>query len=137
MSDTDHFGPIDYIVVEFPDGRIDPNGFAVLLDLVDRGAFRILDLEFVDATGALLPIENLGPDLVPFVGATSGLLDRSDFAEIAAELSPASVAAVLVYEELTMLPVLTAWENSGAKLLTEGQLTLDELDTALTETEGL
>jgi hypothetical protein len=42
-------GPIDYLVVEWPVGS-PPTGeaFPYLVDLVDRGLIRILDLSFVE-----------------------------------------------------------------------------------------
>ena len=43
-SDT---GPIDYLVVEFPAGTMTGGGMPLLLDLVERGLIRILDLAFV------------------------------------------------------------------------------------------
>ncbi|HWC69566.1 MAG TPA: DUF1269 domain-containing protein, partial [Actinomycetota bacterium] len=49
MSDTDvELGPIDYIVVEWPAGtQPSGEGMPLLVDLVDRGLIRILDLAFV------------------------------------------------------------------------------------------
>jgi hypothetical protein len=46
-TDIDQLGPIDYLVVEFPADR-EPDGSALplLVDLVDRGIIRILDLAF-------------------------------------------------------------------------------------------
>ncbi|WP_343287191.1 hypothetical protein [Gordonia sp. SID5947] len=40
-------GPIDYVVLEWPDKQ--PNGEAIpyLIELVDRGVIRIIDLAFV------------------------------------------------------------------------------------------
>jgi len=49
MTDTENeLGPIDYLVVEFPADR-EPDGSALhhLVDLVDRGIIRVLDLGFV------------------------------------------------------------------------------------------
>ncbi len=47
MNDVSEMGPVDYILVEWP-GR-QPNGEVAphLVDLVDRGLIRILDLAFV------------------------------------------------------------------------------------------
>ncbi len=47
MTDIEEMGPIDYIVVEWP-GR-QPNGSVapLLVDLVDRGLIRVLDLAFI------------------------------------------------------------------------------------------
>lgn len=41
----DILGPIDFLAVDFPDGRVTNDGFACLLDLVDRDVIRVLDLE--------------------------------------------------------------------------------------------
>ncbi|HET6814182.1 MAG TPA: DUF6325 family protein, partial [Actinomycetota bacterium] len=40
-------GPIDYLVVEFPGSRMTGEGLPLLVDLVDRGIIRVLDLVFV------------------------------------------------------------------------------------------
>jgi hypothetical protein len=79
-----------------PDGQLSAPGFDRLLELVDRGVIRILDIEFVakDAAGArVVTVADLpaGPDLdlSAWVGSSSGLLDADDIAlvgdEIAAE----------------------------------------------------
>ena len=44
----DEMGPIDYVVLEWPgDTPVTGEVMALLLDLVDRGTIRILDLAFV------------------------------------------------------------------------------------------
>ena len=40
-------GPISYLIVEFPGSKMTGEGIPILLDLVDRGVIRILDLRFV------------------------------------------------------------------------------------------
>ena len=47
MADEDELGPVDYLVVEFPGNKMTGEGFPILVDLVDRGIIRILDLMFV------------------------------------------------------------------------------------------
>ena len=46
MPDED-LGPIDYLIVEFPGNQMTGEGLPILVDLVDRGIIRILDLLFV------------------------------------------------------------------------------------------
>ena len=46
-DDLEDMGPIDYVVVEFPGSRMTGEGLPLLVDLVDRGIIRILDLVFV------------------------------------------------------------------------------------------
>ena len=54
MTDTDVYGPIDFVVLEFPAGASLPDTAKALLDLVDRGTVRIYDLMVVtkDDTGS-------------------------------------------------------------------------------------
>ena len=73
-------------------------GFAALVDLVDRGVIRILDLEFVTcrADGSVegIQLQDLDTDgqfdLTIFEGVSSGLLDQSDFDD-AVEGAPAGL----------------------------------------------
>lgn len=140
---SDELGPMDYLAVEFPGGRITGDGFGVLLDLVDRGFLRILDLEFIakapDGGVAVVDVGSLdtepGLDLTPFQGASSGILDPSDLDDIGGTIGPSSVAAVLVYEELVILPLIAAWRRSGARVIAEGQLSPEEIVLALDATE--
>ena len=46
-DEAEALGPISYLIVEFPGNKMTGDGFASLLDLVDRGVIRILDLMFV------------------------------------------------------------------------------------------
>ena len=46
-DDLDAMGPIDYLVVEFPGNRMTGEGLPLLVDLVDRGIIRIIDLVFL------------------------------------------------------------------------------------------
>src|SRR5215210_105019 len=85
----DEMGPIDYIVVEFPGSKMTGEAFPILVDLVDQGIVRILDLVFVmkDLDGtvrgvAIADMDGDGElDLAVFEGASSGLLDDSDVDE--------------------------------------------------------
>ena len=141
--EDDQLGPMDYVAVEFPGGRITGDGVGVLLDLVDRGLVRILDLEFVARTPdggiEVVDLDGLdtepGLDLTPLAGVSSGILDRADLDEVGGDISPGSVAAALVYEELVILPVMTAWQRGGARIITEGHISPDEILLALDATE--
>jgi len=141
--DGDHLGPMDYLAVEFPGGRISGDGFRVLLDLVDRGDVRILDLEFVTKGQAggvdVVDIASLdtepGLDLSPFAGASSGILDQADLDEVGGAIGSGNVAAVLVYEELVILPLIAAWQRGGTRVIAEGQISPDDIVLALDATE--
>ena len=140
----DRLGPIEYLVVEFPGGRITSEGFHRLDDLVDAGHVLVLDLEFVakDASGAVRVVEitelaaDDGLDLEHYAGASSHLIDGDDVDEAGALIQPGNVAAVLVYEVLTVLPVIAAWERAGATLVAAGAVAFDDLDAALDAAEA-
>src|ERR687889_2838451 len=90
-------GPIDYVVVEFPGNRMTGEGFPLLVDLVDRGLIRILDLLFVrkDEDGSVVGLEiadltgDGALDLAVFKGASSGLLGQDDIDEAVPPPGPA------------------------------------------------
>ena len=134
---NDHLGPVDYIVVEFVESSDVQAGFDRLLVLVDSGLIRVLDVEFVTgARGACHTITatQVGAALAEFDGASSGLLDQDDLDAVAADLAPGATAAVVVYEELSILRVIEAWENAGARIMSEGPIDVDDIATALKET---
>ena len=55
MADELELGPVDYLVIEFPGNKMTGEGFPILVDLVERGIIRILDLAFITrgADGAI------------------------------------------------------------------------------------
>ena len=135
-------GPIDYLAVEFPGGQITGKGFALVMDLVTSGTVRVLDLEFVlkaeDGTVskvALSDLEHAGDvDVTVWDGAASGLLDADDIAEVAAAVEPGSLAGILVYENTWAVQVMTALDQSRARLIGWDRIGADVLMAALDET---
>jgi hypothetical protein len=133
-------GPIDYLVVEWPDRQ--PTGEAAphLVDLVDRGVIRILDLAFIakgeDGSVARMEIADLGEQFAVFVGATSGLISDEDADEAAAALEPGTSAALLVYENTWAAPFATALRRSGAQLVAGGRIPTQALLAALDAAEA-
>jgi hypothetical protein len=58
-SQLAEMGPVDYLVIEFPGGRLTGEGLPLLVDLADRGIIRILDLLFIRklSSGSVLRID--------------------------------------------------------------------------------
>jgi Family of unknown function (DUF6325) len=142
-GELDEMGPIDYLIVEWP-GR-QPNGEAAphLIDLVDRGLIRIIDLAFIakDEDGAVsrLEIADLGDEVAAFAefeGASTGLLSEDDADEAANALEPGTSAAVLVYENLWAAPFASALRSSGAQLVASGRIPVQDLIDALDAAEA-
>jgi hypothetical protein len=136
-------GPVDYIVVEFPGDRRTGEGLPLVVDLCERGVIRLLDLVFVrreqdgSVTGlALADLDGDGElDLAVFEGASSGLLAGEDLADAASVLEPGSSAAVMVYENLWMTPLLTAVRRGGGRPVADGRIAHETLLASLDASE--
>jgi uncharacterized protein DUF6325 len=140
----EELGPIDYVVLEWrgqqPDtGEVQP----LLLDLVDRGIVRILDIAFVtkDPDGSVSALdvgdlEQVAAAFAAFEGASSGLLGFDDLQEAAAALEPGTSAAVLVWENRWAAPVAAALRRSGGQLVASGRLPVQAVLAALDELEA-
>ena len=143
-ADLDEMGPIDYIVVEFPGSKMTGEGFPLLLDLVDRGIIRVLDLLFVtkdlDGTIAAIEIADLDGDgvldLAAFAGASSGLLGEDDLDEAGTVLEPGSSAGILVYENVWAGPFASALRRGGGQLVASGRIPVQALLAALEAAES-
>jgi hypothetical protein len=141
-DDFEAMGPVDYMVVEFPGNRMTGEGFPLLVDLVDRGIIRILDLLFVrkdsDGSVAALELTDLGGevDLTVFEGASSGLLGQDDLDEAGAALEPGNSAGILVYENLWAAPFARAMRRSGAQLVAGGRIPVQALLASLDAAEA-
>jgi hypothetical protein len=141
-NETSEMGPIDYLIVEWP-GR-QPTGEAMphLVDLVDRGLIRILDLAIIakgeDGSVVRLEIADLGdePSLSVFAGASSGMLSDEDTDEAPNALEPGTSAALLVYETAWAAPFASAVRRSGGQLVASGRIPIDAVVEALDAAEA-
>jgi hypothetical protein len=143
-DDLDQMGPIDYIVVEFPGSKMTGEGFPLLLDLVDRGIIRILDLAFVmkdlDGTVRGIAISDFDGDgeldLAAFEGASSGLIGEDDIDEAGTVLEAGSSAGILVYENVWAGPFASALRRGGGQLVASGRIPVQAILAALEAAEA-
>ena len=145
MSDSDlqEMGPIDWILVEFsgpPTGEVAPH----LLDLVDRGLIKILDLVVVvkSADGELTVLELADVDgdgeldLAVFDGVRSGLLGEDDVAAAAEAMEVDTSAVLLLYENLWAAPFAVAVRRAGGQLVASGRIPVQSILASLEELEA-
>jgi hypothetical protein len=137
-------GPIDYLVVEFPGSRMTGEGLPLLVDLVDRGIIRILDLVFIrkelDGSVAGIEIADFNADgtldLAVFEGASSGLLGTDEIEDAGTVLEPGSSAGILVYENLWAAPFAVALRRGGGQLVASGRIPIQAALAALDAAEA-
>ena len=138
----EEMGPVDYIVLEWPGRQPSGEAMPLLLDLVDRGIIRIIDMALMakdeDGTVGALDVGGLGPDspFAAFTGASSGLLDQGDLEDAASVLEPGSAAAVLVWENRWAAPFAMAVRRNGGQLVASGRIPVQAILAALDAAEG-
>jgi Family of unknown function (DUF6325) len=142
-DDAEPMGPISYLIVEFPGNKMTGEGFPALIDLVDRGLIRILDLRFVtcrdDGSVAAVELQELDSgefDLSVFEGASSGMLDQTDFDDAANALQPGSSAGILIFENRWAATFVDALRRGEGQLVAAGYIPLADIAASLDATEG-
>jgi hypothetical protein len=125
--------------VEFPGSNFNGEIMPELIDLVNRGVVRVLDLvlikkqedgsyeafEFADIEeGVLGELRELEREL-------ADLLSEDDVAAVADALEPGSTAGLLIYENLWAAPFASAVRRSGGQLVASGRIPVQSLLAAI------
>ena len=127
---AEELGAVDYAIVAFPGSRFNGQIAPALMELVDDGTIRIIDLVVIekDADGEASAIELSQLDPAVRAGleragvVAEGLFNDEDLEAAAAELAPGSSAAMLVWENLWAKRIAQATRDSGGELLDFGRL---------------
>ena len=144
MSDStreivDQLGPVELIAVAFHQPNFDGSVIRELVDLVERGIIRVLDLMIVHKTddGSIEVAEftALGDDEAEvFVGLAPAGVDLigEDDVSLAGELlEPGDAAALLVWEDLWAAPFAAAVRKAGGVLLAHDRIPIDVLEAVM------
>ena len=143
QEQLEEMGPIDFVVLEWP--REQPTGDVVplILDVVDRGIIRILDIALMakdeDGSVAVLDLGELNggeASFAEFDGASAGLLGDDDLEEAAAALAPGTSAAVLVWENRWAAPIAVGLRRSGGQLVASGRIPVQAILASLEAVEA-
>lgn len=136
-------GPVDYVLIEFPTDRLTGEAGPALVDLVERGVVRLLDLLVImkDEDGSVSGLEVTDPGgpasgFEYFAGARSGLLGDDDMADAADAMRPGTVAALIVYENTWAAPFVGAVLRSGGELIASARIPAPDVMAALDALES-
>jgi Family of unknown function (DUF6325) len=119
-------------------------GLGALVDLVDRGVLRVLDLEFVtcrddgsvEAINCATSTRTVSFGLTIFEGASSGLLDQSDLDDAGRAPDPGSSDGVLIFENRWATAFVEGSRAGGAELVAAGYIPMPDLVASLDATEA-
>ena len=134
-ASIDQLGPVDYLVVEFPGSNFNGEIMPELVDLVQRGVVRVLDLvvikkdedssfeafEFADIEDGVLG------ELRELEREFADLLSEDDISSVVDAMEPGSTAGLLIYENLWAAPLASAVRRSGGQLVARGRIPVQAL----------
>ena len=143
QEQLEEMGPVDYVVLEWPTKQPTGEVAPMIIDLVDRGIIRILDVAFMakgeDGTVASLEFGELDGSsggFGEFEGASTGLIGEDELEDAASVLAPGTTAAVLVWENRWAAPVAVALRRSGGQLVASGRIPIQGILAALDAAEA-
>ena len=141
----EELGPIDIVVIAYPvDAPMTGEAVPIMLDLVERGIIRVLDVLFVmqneDGTFSGFEASDLDEkgvgDFKAFEGATSGLLGEDDVATASEALEPGSAAVMIVYENRWAGPFAAAVRRNGGVVIDNQRIPVQDVIDALDAVEA-
>lgn len=124
--DVERLGPVEFLVVRFPGSRFTGEITPALIELVEAGLVRIIDLVFIskdeDGSIAAFELSELDDDeAAAFSGLyeddEDDLLSDEDLEIAAAGLAPGDSAAVLVWEDVWAARFAAAVRGAGGEIL--------------------
>jgi hypothetical protein len=139
-ADAMELGPIDIVVIGYPpEAPKRGDAVPILLDLVDRGIIRVLDVAGVqkndDGTFSAFAGEDVDgdgfPDLVAFSGASTGLIGDDDLRTAAQDVEPGTAAIIIIYENAWAAPFVSAVQRNGGELLAFDRVAAEDLLEAI------
>jgi hypothetical protein len=137
-------GPIDWLLIEF-DQPLTGQAAPPLLDLVERGLIRILDVMFIrklsDGSVQAIEISDLPGDeavhIDVFDGLATGMLGEEDLAAAGEALEVDTRAIMLVFENTWAAPFAVALREAGGMIVDSGRIPVQSIVGALDELDAL
>jgi uncharacterized membrane protein len=131
-------GPVDVYIIGFPGNKFTGRIAPAILELVENGTIRVLDLLFVtkDAEGVVTTIEaaDLDEEGAGFLAidvAQPGALGDEDAEEVSDDLPSNSSALLIAFENVWVAKVVDALQAADAVLIDSIRIPADVVAAAL------
>lgn len=126
-------GPVDVYVIGFPGNQFTGKIAPEIVELIDNGTIRVLDILFVikDAKGAVTSIEmsdlepDTGPSFMAINIAQPGALGQDDAEEISDDLPVNSSALLIAFENLWAAKLTSALQDANAYVIDNIRIPVD------------
>ena len=139
QTSIDSFGPVDYLVVEFPPNTSNFSGEMAkeLASLVEAELIQILDLVLLrkndDGSIDAIELDDLDQvdELRKIETQIAEVLAAEDIANLAEAMEPGTTAGVLVWENSWAAPFASAARRSGGQLIASGRIPIQAIAASL------
>lgn len=138
-DEIEDYGPVDYLVVEFPAGARNFTGeiAAEIAALVESEQIRVLDLLLIEKSGdgSITAFEIDDLDVVDELRAAEAqiaeILAEDDVMNLAAAMAPGSVGGILVWENRWAAPFGSAVRRAGGQLVATGRIPIQAIAASI------
>jgi hypothetical protein len=133
------FGPVDVVIIGFPGNKFDGRIAPALMQLVESGTVRVLDLLFVmkDPDGVTTTIDladldpETGPAFLEIAVGEAGALGPEDAEEVAEDLAPNSSALLIAFENSWARKFVEAVRAADGVVIDQIRIPVDVVEAAL------
>ena len=128
-------GPVDVYIIGFPGNKFSGRIAPAILELVENGTIRVLDLLFLskDADGVVTRLEasDIGTDGAAYLSidiTQPGALGDEDAEEVSDDLPPNTSALLIAFENLWVGKVVDALQAADAVLIDSIRIPVDVVE---------
>lgn len=134
------FSPVDVIIIGFPGNKFSGRIAPAVMELVDSGTIRVIDLLFVskDVDGVVTTVAasdldpETGPKYLAIDVGLPGALGPEDADEVGEDLDPNSSALLIAFENVWAAKVVDACREADAVVIDQIRIPGDVAAAVLT-----
>ena len=133
-------GPVDVYIIGFPGNKFNGRVAPAILELVENGTIRVLDLLFVskDAEGVttVIQAEDLDAEGAGFLEidvTQPGALNEEDAEEVSDDLPANSSALLVAFENVWARKLVDALQDADAVVIDSIRIPVDVVQAAMAE----